>query len=480
VHKRKQMLYHDAMQTAIWWLRRDLRLDDNPALTTALEQAEQVLPVFILDEKLLQSSYSSERRTAFLLHGLQQLNGELRERGSQLIVRRGDPLVELTGLVHETGAEAIFAEADYSPYARRRDERVAAEIPLQLLAGVTVHPPGTVLKPDGKPYTVFTPFSRAWQALPRSGGKGLKVDRLNTPAGTAGLDVDALIDSPEDARFPAGAAEAQRRLAAFIESRIAAYGEARNQLDVDGTSALSPYLRFGMLSARQAAAAASAAAALAQNPQVRNSAQSWLTELIWREFYVHILYHFPHVRKTAFRPELANIQWKNDPDDFSAWQAGQTGYPVVDAGMRQLLELGWMHNRARMITASYLVKDLLIDWRWGERHFMQQLLDGDPAANNGGWQWTAGTGTDAAPYFRVFNPSLQGMKFDPRGNYVRRYVPELAKVPDAYIHEPWKMPADVQRQAGCFIGVDYPQPIVDHSAARKRALERFGDASRQR
>jgi deoxyribodipyrimidine photolyase len=195
VHKRKQMLYHHAMQTAIWWLRRDLRLDDNPALATALEQAEQVLPVFILDEKLLQSSYSSERRTAFLLHGLQQLDGELKERGSRLVVRRGDPLAELAGLVHETGAEAIFAEADYSPYARRRDQRIAAELPLQLLAGVTVHPPGTVLKPDGKPYTIFTPFSRAWQALPLPGGKGTKVDRLNTPAGIAGLEVDALIDT---------------------------------------------------------------------------------------------------------------------------------------------------------------------------------------------------------------------------------------------------------------------------------------------
>jgi deoxyribodipyrimidine photo-lyase len=474
------MLYHHAMRTAIWWLRRDLRLDDNPAFSTALEQAEQVLPVFTLDEKLLQSSYSSERRTAFLLHGLQHLNGELMERGSRLVVRRGDPLAELAGLVHETGAEAIFAEADYSPYARRRDERVAAELPLQLLAGVTVHPPGTVLKADGKPYTIFTPFSRAWQALPFSGGKSAKVDRLNTPAGIAGLEVNALIDTPEEVRFPAGAAAGQRRLAAFIESRIAAYGEARNQLDLDGTSALSPYLRFGMISARQAVDAARDAANQAQNSQERNSAHTWLTELIWREFYVHILYHFPHVRKTAFRTELANIRWKNDPDEFSAWQTGRTGYPVVDAGMRQLLELGWMHNRARMITASFLVKDLLIDWRWGERHFMQQLLDGDPAANNGGWQWTAGTGTDAAPYFRVFNPTLQGMKFDPRGEYVRRYVPELAHVPDPYIHEPWKMPVDVQRQAGCLIGVDYPQPIVDHSAARKRALERFGDASRQR
>jgi deoxyribodipyrimidine photo-lyase len=192
--------------------------------------------------------------------------------------------------------------------------------------------------------------------------------------------------------------------------------------------------------------------------------------LIWREFYMSVLYHFPNVRRESFRENLRNIQWDNDEDAFRAWQEGRTGYPVVDAGMRQLLTTGWMHNRARMIVASFLTKDLLIDWRWGERHFMQHLVDGDPAANNGGWQWSAGTGTDAAPYFRIFNPILQGEKYDPNGDYVRQWIPELGHVPIAHLHHPWTMPNDVQREAGCVIGVDYPTPIVEHSWARKRAL----------
>ncbi len=205
----------------------------------------------------------------------------------------------------------------------------------------------------------------------------------------------------------------------------------------------------------------------------RKGAEIWLNELIWREFYTAMLYYFPHVRRTAFRPALRNIPWQNDPQAFAAWTEGQTGYPVVDAAMRQLNAIGWMHNRARMIAASFLTKDLLIDWRLGERCFMQRLLDGDPAANNGGWQWIAGTGTDAAPYFRVFNPSLQGKKFDPHGVYVRRWVPELAAVPQAYIHKPWDMPSEVQRQLGVVIGKDYPAPMVDHAFARQRVLAAY-------
>jgi deoxyribodipyrimidine photo-lyase len=237
-----------------------------------------------------------------------------------------------------------------------------------------------------------------------------------------------------------------------------------------GTAQLSPYLRFGMISARQAAVAALAAIDAACTPETRKSAEGWLNELIWREFYVSILYHFPDARRMSFRAELEAIPWENDEDQFAAWCAGCTGYPVVDAAMRQLVQTGWIHNRVRMIVASFLVKDLLVDWHWGERWFMQCLLDGDPAANNGGWQWVAGTGTDAAPYFRVFNPALQSQKFDPEGAYVRRWVPELARVPDAYIHTPWAMPLSVQQQAGCVIGRHYPAPIVDHAWARERAL----------
>jgi deoxyribodipyrimidine photo-lyase len=270
--------------------------------------------------------------------------------------------------------------------------------------------------------------------------------------------------------FPAGEAEAQRRLAAFTASAIHSYRDERDRMDLEGTSGLSPYLRFGMLSARQAAWAALEAVAKAEDTASRQGAETWLNELIWREFYAAILYHFPAVRQVAFRPALRGLPWRDDPADFAAWSEARTGYPVVDAAMRQLKATGWMHNRARMITASFLTKDLLVDWRLGERYFMQQLLDGDPASNNGGWQWTAGTGTDAAPYYRVFNPVLQGIKFDPQGAYIRRWVPELAAAPLEFIHAPWNMPIEAQRRHGCILGEHYPFPIVDHAWARQRFL----------
>jgi deoxyribodipyrimidine photo-lyase len=235
-------------------------------------------------------------------------------------------------------------------------------------------------------------------------------------------------------------------------------------------------LRFGMLSARQAVVSALAAREAALDGQARTGAQTWLNELIWREFYMAILAHFPDVLEGSFRANLREIAWENDENAFAAWCQGRTGYPAVDAAMRQLVETGWMHNRARMIVASFLVKDLLIDWRWGERFFMQHLVDGDPAANNGGWQWSAGTGTDAAPYFRIFNPTTQGKKHDPDGAYVRHWLPELAHVQDKYIHEPSKMPLDVQQAAGCVIGQDYPAQIVDHAWARERVLNVYRQA----
>ena len=259
----------------------------------------------------------------------------------------------------------------------------------------------------------------------------------------------------------------------FPQSSILTYALDRDRMDLDGTSQLTPYMRFGMVSARQAARAAQEVAATAGNAAELQGAVTWLNELIWREFYAAILYHFPGVLHSAFRPELRSIHWRDDPEDFAAWSMGLTGYPVVDAGMRQLTATDWMHNRARMITASFLVKDLLLDWREGERYFMQRLLDGDPASNNGGWQWVAGTGTDAAPYFRVFNPVLQGRKFDPHGDYVRRWVPELNAVPERYVHSPWEMPTGMQRQAGCLIGNHYPAPIVDHHEARQCVLAAY-------
>ena len=463
---------------ALWWIRRDLRLSDNQPLAAAQAQAGQVVPVFVLDPALWKSPQASEKRLAFLLGGLRQLDADLRARGSRLIVRQGRPRRELAALMAETGADQIFAEQDHSRYARQRDAEVARHLPLRLISSLTVHPPAAVLKADGTPYTVFTPFSRAWKAL---GLPSLHLvlpapERIQTPTDVRSDAIPGEPRLPPAVPFVPGEAEAQRRLSLFVDQddpAIYRYGEGRNRIDEEGTSRLSPYLRFGMLSARQVAVAAYSAVESAPNPSAQASAGAWLNEIIWREFYISILYHFPDVLKQAFRAGLRDIQWRNDEREFAAWCAGRTGYPVVDAAMRQLNETGWMHNRARMIVASFLVKDLLTDWRWGEQWFMRHLVDGDPAANNGGWQWTAGVGTDAAPYFRIFNPVLQGAKFDPQGGCVRRWVPELANVPDRFIHRPWDMPSDVQRASGCIIGQDYPAPIVDHALARERALAAY-------
>jgi deoxyribodipyrimidine photo-lyase len=468
--------------SAIWWVRRDLRLADNLALAAALAAAPLVVPVYILDPQLLSSRFNSLRRTAFLFDGLRALDASLRARGSRLIVRGGEPGEALARLMNEAGAETVVAEQDYSPYAVARDARLARDLPVYLAPGVVVHAPSDVVRQDGGAYTVFTPYSRAWKAQPLPGARDLMTApaRLSAPPA---LDSLPIPDSPLDhTGFQAGEEEALRRLQAFAARRlppIGRYAVDRDQPAIDGTSRLSPYLRFGMVSARQAVVAALQAADSAPSADGRRGAEVWLNELIWREFYVSILAAFPAVRRQAFRVDLRRIRWSNDRADFEAWCEGRTGYPIVDAAMRQLAATGWMHNRARMIVASFLVKHLLIDWRWGERWFMQHLLDGDPAANNGGWQWSAGTGTDAAPYFRIFNPVLQGRKFDSDGAYVRQWVPELARVPAAHIHAPWEAPEEVRTTAGLRIGRDYPAPIVDHAFARHRALAAYGAARRE-
>lgn len=456
------------MPKAIWWIRRDLRLNDNPALKRALWHGA-VIPVFILDPLLLDKP--APKRQAFLMSGLRSLDADLRTRGSRLVLRRGEPLVELKRLVAETGAEIITAIEDYTPYARKRDRRIQQALPLQLFQGHTLHPPDAILKADGSPYTIFTPFSKAWEALPLPGGGSWTVPNTLPSEGT--VPSEAIPEGVPPPYFPPGEAEALRRLDAFIQDRVFHYAESRDRMDLDGTSTLSPYLRFGMIAPQKLLASVLAAINLAPDPGARKSAETWLNELIWREFYNAILYHFPFVLKTAFNPRLRQVPWRDAPGDLSAWQQGRTGFPVVDAAMRQLAATGWMHNRARMIAASFLAKDLLINWKEGESWFMQSLVDGDPAANNGGWQWSAGTGTDAAPYFRIFSPVLQGMKFDPEGAYVRRWIPELGKVPDRFIHEPWRMPAEIQESFSCRIGTDYPSPIVDRAVSRERALAAY-------
>lgn len=462
---------------AIWWIRRDLRLTDNEALHAAQAHGGRVVPLFILDPFFEESPYVGAKRWAFMLAGLRALDEDLRAKNGRLLLRRGAPEEALAQLVEETGATAVFAEEDHSNYARRRDRRVAEAVPLQLVGGTAIRPPGTVCKQDGDPYIVYTPFKNTWkdQSLPRRSDLAPAPQSFDVPE----IDGEALPDAPqvpEAVAFPAGEAEARRRLEAFVADKIYAYDERRDRIDQEGTAQLSPYLRFGMISAREAAVTAVEAISDAPDKDARAGAQVWLDELIWRDFYIHILHHFPRVSRTSFREEYEQIEWRNDEDAFDAWRNGRTGYPLVDAAMRQLSEAGWIHNRARMVVASFLVKDLLIDWRWGERWFMQQLVDGDPAANNGGWQWSAGTGTDAAPYFRIFNPISQSKKHDPDGRFIRRWVPELADVTDEYIHEPWTMPAEEQKRVGCAIGEDYPAPIVDHQEARERTLAAYKTA----
>jgi deoxyribodipyrimidine photo-lyase len=459
-------------------VRRDLRLTDNLALATAAANGRAVVPVFVLDPDVLASPYhlTADKRKAFLFHGLRALDAELRQRGSRLIVRHGRALEALTRLVAETRAEVIVAGEDFTPFGARRDARVAVHLPLTLVNNLTVHHPARLLKADGHPYTVFTPFSRAWHELDNPGPSAAPAPQaLLTPA----LASDNLPDGPPPGYFWPGEHHAQATLDGFTageEAPIYAYAAGRDRLDWDGTSALSPYMRFGMLSAKQAVAAAQAAIARAPHAAGRAGAELWLNELVWREFFIAILYHFPSVRQQAFRPALREVAWTGDETAFTAWREGRTGYPVVDAAMRQLAATGWMHNRARMIVASFLVKDLLVDWRQGEAWFMQHLVDGDPAANNGGWQWVAGVGTDAAPFFRVFNPTLQAARYDPFGAFVRAWVPELRRVPDERVHEPWRMSPSEQRDAQCRIGQDYPAPIIDHVFARNRALVTYRQA----
>jgi len=459
------------VKTVIHWFRRDLRLSDNTALSQAAQEADVVVPVFILEPALRTGPDVGAARLAFLLRSVEALRISLEKLGCPLVIREGASDFELPKLALETGAEAVFCNRRYEPYARARDQKVAREldglgIRFRAFKDAVIWEDREVLTGAGQPYTVFTPYSKSWKRLPIPPPWPAPAFRGRYSASLKSTDLPldpAAFGFPLSQSVPeAGEAAGLDALRRFAASAVREYAARRDFPAQPGTSMLSPHLRAGTVGIR--AVFAQLAPEKNSAPTVsRESFEKFEGELIWREFFLQILANFPHVSRSNFNPRYDRVEWPGTDAHRAAWEQGRTGYPIVDAAMRCLNATGWMHNRLRMITAMFLTKDLLVDWRRGERYFMRQLVDGDMAANNGGWQWSAGTGADAAPYFRIFNPVSQGLKFDPKGEFVRRWVPELAAFRGDAIHEPWENPL-AARKAG------YPDRIVIHSEQRDKWL----------
>ncbi|MCC7216470.1 MAG: deoxyribodipyrimidine photo-lyase [Burkholderiales bacterium] len=470
---------------ALVWFRRDLRDFDHAALCRALGEARQVYCAFVYDRAILAALPSpADRRVEFIHASVRELADALAARGGALVVRHGLAREEIGRLADELGVDAVYANRDYEPAARERDAAVAADLAGRGIAwhackDQVIFEADEILTQAGRPFSVFTPYRNAWlRALtpadlrshvpPPSCGTLARPPRgvaAGLPSLAAlGFETTNLRELRVATGMAGGAA-----LFADFRDRIDAYRDARDFPAVKGPSYLSVHLRFGTVSIRELAAYAHARSL---EPGGEGAA-TWLSELVWREFYAQILWHHPHVVRSSFRPEYADLAFPNDRTLFDAWCRGATGYPIVDAAMRQLNSTGYMHNRLRMIAASFLVKDLLVDWRWGERYFAEKLIDFDLASNNGGWQWAASTGCDAQPYFRIFNPVAQSQRFDADGRFIRRYVPELSPLSAAEIHAPWQVPPAIQQAKGVVVGRDYPAPVVDHAAARQAALALF-------
>ncbi len=484
-----------SLARALVWFRRDLRADDHAALYHALRAAREVWCVFVFDREILDALPRRDRRVEFIRESVDELSRALGELGEahgnkrvRLVVRHGPASSELPRLARQLGVQAVFANHDDEPDALARDGRVrdalaAAGIAWHTSKDHVVFERSELLTGAGKPYSVFTPYKNAW--LKKVEPFFLKAYPIEAHAGSLAAPPETLASAvptlaglgfePSNLRtlkIPTGSSGAQALFADFLQ-RIDAYEETRNFPAVKGPSYLSVHLRFGTVSIRQLARAA---CALIEAGGSRG-AEVWLSELIWRDFYHQILHHHPHVVGASFKPDYDRIVWEQGPEAealFAAWCEGRTGYPLVDAAMAQINQTGYMHNRLRMVVASFLVKDLGIDWRRGEAYFAEHLNDFDLAANNGGWQWAASTGCDAQPYFRIFNPVSQSEKFDASGKFIRRYLPQLAALPDKLTHAPWEArPLELQG-AGVELGRDYPWPIVRHDEARARTLERFG------
>ncbi|MCX5978822.1 MAG: deoxyribodipyrimidine photo-lyase [Chloroflexi bacterium] len=480
----------------ILWFRRDLRLADHPALVAAVAAAKErgapLLPIFVWEPGLITGKLSSANRTWFLRESVTELATSLRAIGSDLIELQGPAATALPLMMSElraaggTGDIDLFMTRDHTPFARERDHAVAdllTPLGVQLHAkrGLVVVEPEELLTGGGTPYGVYTPYFRRWleqvdASAPLPTPKKLPPLPTPTPTSTVDrtlLDAHALPTAQID-QLPAPGERAARKYADAWQKSINKYADRRNALaDNAGTSRLSAALHIGLLSARELVARQLPLPPMQEGE--RSGERLWVSQIAWRDFYTQVLWHAPHAASSAWRPSYDAIQWSDDQRLLEAWKSGTTGYPVVDAGMRQLAATGFMHNRARMITASFLTKDLLIDWREGEAHFLRHLVDGDIAANNGGWQWCAGSGTDAQPYFRIFNPVTQAGNFDPDGEYVRRWVPELAALQTPAIHAPWAHPKALDA-AGIRLGEQYPEPIVDHAEARQRTLAAYSAA----
>jgi deoxyribodipyrimidine photo-lyase len=471
------------------WFRQDLRLADHPALSRAVERGTPVVPVFIWAPEEEGDWPPGGAHRWWLHHSLESLGERLEGKSSRLLLRTGPSLDALREIVDATGADAVYWNTRYEPALRERDQRVADAlrddgIEVKTFASRILHDPDAVRTQSDGPYHVYTPFLNKFRETVEV-GEPLDVPRMGPRAAppswpeSLGLDALGLLPEAQDgtdwaeqirATWTPGEHGAHRRLHQFLDQHIIDYADARDRPAVDGTSMLSPHLHWGEISPRQVWQRAQN---WVRNGSMREAADAFLSEIVWREFAYHILYHYPTLPTEPLKDKFTGFAWRTDGDALERWKRGQTGYPIVDAGMRQLYAIGWMHNRLRMIVGSFLTKDLRISWQEGQRWFWDTLVGGDLANNAMGWQWIAGCGPDAQPFFRIFNPVSQGEKHDPDGAYVRRWVPELKDLPDAYIHHPWDAPEEVLDEAGVTLGETYPEPIVDHSEARDQALAAY-------